>query len=73
MPDDFETYSIGNEDYVYLSFDSIVKQTMRAIIFDMGDFTQGIPVAHIDMEKFDPENDSNVPVKFWFAKNNGLI
>lgn len=74
MANDFEEYSKEEMKYVYLPFDKIVRQTMLAIIFDFGEGQeQGIPIAHIDMDEFDPEEDTNVAVKVWFATNNGLI
>jgi len=68
MSDDFE------HEYTLLDFDRIVHQTALAIIFDFGDEEHhGIPIVHIDMDNFDPEEATQVPVKIWFAKNNGLI
>jgi len=73
MSNEFDVYEKNGEEYIYLPFDGISKQTPMAILFDLGDRIQGIPVRHIDMEDFDPEEDACVPVKTWFATNNGLI
>ena len=74
MTNEYQTYYKGDEEYVYLPFDSIIRPTAAAIFFNIDDAkVQWIPIAHIDMEDFDPEEDACVPVKVWFATNNGLI
>lgn len=62
-------------EYVDIDFDKIIHETHLAIQFDLGDEDfQWIPKAHIDMNDFDVEDHENsVPIKEWFAKNNGFI
>jgi len=75
MYDDYDTYMAEGEEYVLLSFDNILRITDGAVLFDLGDKNQWVPVRHIDLQLFNPneQEDKLFPVKVWFARNNGLI
>ena len=62
------------DNYVDLTYDRIIHQTDKAILFEFGDEEVWIPLSQIDPADLPLEDDvgGEVSVQFWLIQEKGL-